>query len=341
MKVDFAWRHQLAPEVDPHVASFLGRSVARMPGPVWSLAAVQGALGLIMAVTAVTLAVDSDLQWLRVVLAMVFTMLAVTFVLRRDRGAGWLLHLTVDVTVVLIGIAAATAPSPIRMSSLLMFLVLPAVYAATWFPRSQMAAHLLVVIIVSGAVVLSAGLARDAAGMWVALIAVTVGTAYFINALVANLNRAAVIDSLTGLLNRAGLRVAVQAQGSHGAEHSIVATLDVDGLKALNDTQGHAAGDRALAEVGAVLRSHLRPSDVVARVGGDEFVLVLRRTDPAQAGAVIERMRAHLPLPVSAGWVIWEPGTPLEEAIQASDRLMYQEKSRNRQAGPEQRDAET
>lgn len=322
-------RQELAPEVDPHAASFLGRGFAGMAGPVWSMAALNVALAAASGLAAVTLASGST-QVLRVGMAAVWILLAGLLVVAKDRVPGWFLHVNVDLSTLLVCLGAATAATAVRSAALLFLLLLTALYAATWFPRSQMAAHLLVVVLASGGVMLASPSGRDQVGLWVTLLLVTILSAYFVNALVSNLNRAAVIDPLTGLLNRSGLRLATEAQGNAHTQANVLAALDLDGLKAINDAEGHAAGDRILADTGAVMRAHLRPSDIVARVGGDEFVVVLRRTDVLQAEAVLSRVIAHLPLPASVGWVEWAPGAPVEEAIKAADRLMYGQKATRR-----------
>lgn len=91
----------------------------------------------------------------------------------------------------------------------------------------------------------------------------------------ARLREAAEIDPLTGLLNRASLldRLAHAVEAPHDARRRlVVAFIDLDGFKAVNDRRGHVVGDRLLAAVAAGLRSAMRESDVLARYGGDEFV---------------------------------------------------------------------
>jgi diguanylate cyclase (GGDEF)-like protein/PAS domain S-box-containing protein len=104
-------------------------------------------------------------------------------------------------------------------------------------------------------------------------------------------------DELTGLANRAGLARRLDQLASQGMAVLYV-FIDLDGFKAVNDTWGHPEGDRVLAEVAAALRSVVRPDDVVARVGGDEFaVLIAPPIDPATLGdRLLGRVRT-----VSAG----------------------------------------
>jgi diguanylate cyclase (GGDEF)-like protein len=110
-------------------------------------------------------------------------------------------------------------------------------------------------------------------------------------------------DALTGLNNLRALRAflqRLQARGT-GAGFAIM-HLDLDFFKSVNDTYGHAAGDHVLLEVARVLLSETRTTDLVARVGGDEFVLVFADcTDRATLGAIAERIIAGLQKPIAFG----------------------------------------
>lgn len=101
------------------------------------------------------------------------------------------------------------------------------------------------------------------------------------------LRRLAHVDPLTNLANRRDLdlRLAKAAPGD------TLIICDLDNFKQLNDTQGHAAGDRVLAEFGLVLRSCLRQQDYAARYGGEEFALMLPGTSSAQAARTLQRLR--------------------------------------------------
>lgn len=106
--------------------------------------------------------------------------------------------------------------------------------------------------------------------------------------------RLAMIDPLTGLYNRRyGLphlaRIAERA-ASTGRNFAVL-LVDIDRFKAVNDTWGHAAGDRVLTEVAARLQSNLRPSDMVARIGGEEFLIALSDRSFEAAHATAERLR--------------------------------------------------
>jgi two-component system, cell cycle response regulator len=110
---------------------------------------------------------------------------------------------------------------------------------------------------------------------------------------------------------------------------------DMDQLKPINDELGHAAGDRAIAAVAAVIREELRETDFGARYGGDEFVILLEDADEVVARSVIERVRAALAQPirldegtdvqvrVSVGLAV-DPGRgDLDELLAQADSAMY------------------
>ena len=153
----------------------------------------------------------------------------------------------------------------------------------------------------------------------------------------AELQREAFFDPLTGSLNRRafeegfGLEVAEAAFGS-------VAVIDVDGLKPVNDSYGHAAGDRMLRALVDRLQVELRPTDKLYRWGGDEFVLVMPRSQPdsvrkrlreflADAGGVAaEPGGERVTLSASVGTAAFQGGDDLAAAITEADADMYEHK---------------
>lgn len=106
-------------------------------------------------------------------------------------------------------------------------------------------------------------------------------------------------DALTGLYNRRKLvetldqRLAIFKQEK---SQTSVLVFDLDNFKQLNDEMGHQAGDAALVEIARMCRQHLRQSDVIARFGGDEFVVVMPGTDLRDALEISERLRGHVPI---------------------------------------------
>jgi diguanylate cyclase (GGDEF)-like protein len=110
----------------------------------------------------------------------------------------------------------------------------------------------------------------------------------------ADLKRQTMLDPLTQVLNRRGLRQVLDREVSRYARYGYplsVALIDLDRFKQLNDTYGHATGDAVLVGVADLIVALLRKTDVVARIGGEEFVLVLPHTDDVAAEMLLERIR--------------------------------------------------
>lgn len=299
-----------------------------MPGPVWSMAAWNTVMALTTAINLVSLSIGEDPLAVRFVALAWWAASVVALMTLRDRTPGWFLKVLLDANILLICWISLTAATDVRAASVLVFLTLPAVYAATWMRRQQMALHLLLLVVVSGWVALTRTSTVDSARVWGVVMAVAIGLAYFVNALVRHLNEQAVVDPVSGLLNRSGLIAVADAlagRGGNGLPRT-VALLDLDGFKALNDRDGHAAGDAVLARVGAVMRAQLRPGDTMARMGGDEFVIVLARTDVAQGGRIIDRIVDELPIDCSYGVSDWGEGEELDDALGRADARMYAQK---------------
>jgi diguanylate cyclase (GGDEF)-like protein len=138
-------------------------------------------------------------------------------------------------------------------------------------------------------------------------------------------------DGLTGLPNRRTWDNHLTRITSHG-EQVAIAILDLDHFKEFNDTYGHPAGDRLLKETAAAWRDQLRTGDFLARIGGEEFGLLLSNCDLATAAEVIDRLRRNVThqRTCSAGLTAHEPGESAEHAIDRADQALYQAKSQGR-----------
>ncbi len=161
-------------------------------------------------------------------------------------------------------------------------------------------------------------------------------------------------DYLTGLANRPeferAMERAVAGSDRHGRPLTLV-VMDLDRLKAINDTRGHHAGDVAIRTVGEVLRRIVRASDTCARLGGDEFALAMPDTDAKAADEVVRRIREalqavnqegdELPLELSLGVAAWEPGLDWPNLFKLADRRLYREKARHRRRHPHEAGAGT
>ncbi|HEY0812516.1 MAG TPA: diguanylate cyclase [Pseudonocardia sp.] len=116
-------------------------------------------------------------------------------------------------------------------------------------------------------------------------------------ALEAELLHRALHDPLTGLANRALLTEQLNAALGEHSRRTCLLFVDIDRFKAINDRHGHAAGDQILQQLARRLTALLRPQDVCARMGGDEFVVLCVDTDPRQAEAIADRLRAAVAEP--------------------------------------------
>ena len=147
-------------------------------------------------------------------------------------------------------------------------------------------------------------------------------------------------DRLTGLHNRRGWdrRLAAAAERCRRfGDPATVVVVDLDGLKQVNDSRGHAAGDELIQRTGRVLRAQLRDVDVVARLGGDEFAVLALGTAPAHAQLLVARLRAALAgagLAASVGSAPHRLGQDVAATVQQADRAMYDDKRARRGAVP-------
>jgi diguanylate cyclase len=143
-------------------------------------------------------------------------------------------------------------------------------------------------------------------------------------------------DALTGLTNRhrwdaalAEEELALKGLG----ENAMVLMVDLDGLKATNDSRGHACGDQYLVEAARTLRAQLRDIDIVARLGGDEFGAIVRNTSKEEADRLHERVKAafrEAGIQASTGYAMRLSCSTLGAALADADARMYENKSQRK-----------
>lgn len=136
-------------------------------------------------------------------------------------------------------------------------------------------------------------------------------------------------DELTGALNRRGFIAKAAMEFRRAARHDrplSIAVLDLDKFKAVNDEEGHAAGDYVLKSLSAQWMSLSRSTDIVGRLGGDEFAMLMPETDAEQARELMTRLRQFAGHPWSWGAVEVRPGETIEAALARADQAMYDSK---------------
>jgi diguanylate cyclase (GGDEF)-like protein len=170
-----------------------------------------------------------------------------------------------------------------------------------------------------------------AADSYAAVVSLCMQGSGFLGALVGEARR----DGLTGCLNYGALYQVIAREINRCERHDRQLSccfLDLDGFKRINDTRGHIHGNLVLAAVGAALSAGVRGSDIVARYGGDEFVVVLPETGLADAQVLARRLcdevcRAAItaagePITASVGVAQWAPGGSVKELLERADQSL-------------------
>ncbi|SPF53264.1 Diguanylate cyclase with PAS/PAC sensor (fragment) [Candidatus Desulfosporosinus infrequens] len=143
-------------------------------------------------------------------------------------------------------------------------------------------------------------------------------------------------DALTGLNNRASFEQELQLLKDNDSNNISIMMCDIDGLKLINDSLGHNSGDLLLVKAARIIKESLRENDYVARIGGDEFIVILYSNEMSVVEAICTRIRktvevynqenAHLPLSISIGYAICTSVSKLDEVLNEADNNMYREK---------------
>ena len=150
------------------------------------------------------------------------------------------------------------------------------------------------------------------------------------------------IDPLTGLLNRRALNERINALNDSSTIKNALLLCDLDYFKKINDTYGHPIGDEALKHVSAIMSKSIRPYDEISRIGGEEFVIVLKDVNHDMALNIGERIRKAIeaqpliineqtiPITVSIGMDFFDNRIQFDHTMEAADLLLYQAKKMGR-----------
>jgi diguanylate cyclase (GGDEF)-like protein/PAS domain S-box-containing protein len=147
-------------------------------------------------------------------------------------------------------------------------------------------------------------------------------------------------DPLTGALNRRYLIEIEEMFARDAAAAFGCIFIDIDNFKQYNDQYGHQRGDEVLVKLARFLLRYVRAEEAVVRIGGDEFVVMLKGADASQTSAVAERLRSAAlegaPVPFSLGWASREPGETLPRMLDRADRSLLAVRVLRRQTDPRQ-----
>ncbi|MGY1671794.1 GGDEF domain-containing protein [Geodermatophilus sp. SYSU D00710] len=255
--------------------------------------------------------------------------LSAAFWLGRDRLPMAAVHAGLALLSLLTALVAWQSATAVGLVGLGPALVALGVLAGHVLPPEHARAHL-----AGGVAVVSSGaLAAAPSGFlspWIAAVVTAVVLTEAQARQTGALRRAACTDPLTGLANRRAWEdgaVRLLAAAERAGEPVTVALLDLDGFKAVNDTRGHAAGDALLRSLAVGWRGELRRSDLLGRVGGDEFALCLPGSDAAATADLLRRLRAASTGAWSAGTATARPGEVLPEVLARADAALYRQKA--------------
>ena len=209
-------------------------------------------------------------------------------------------------------------------------------YALLFFAPAAAAAQIAVAVVAYGAVTVSfsSPAASFSAVEPLTLVGV-IGTCGIVVVLLARARESNEVDPLTRAANRRGLDRALDGVLVRAAVRDdpfVLAFLDIDHFKEINDRQGHQAGDQVLIQLADAWRRSLRKGDVLARFGGDEFVVLLPGCAPAEAFTIVERLRvaAGGGVTCSVGAASWQRGDSASMLLTRADAALYEAKSLGR-----------
>lgn len=260
--------------------------------------------------------------------------LAARHALHQGRGLPptWALHAGVLATSVLVaGVAAAYSPSPLA-ELVLAFYIWGSVNMYSLLSWRAATIHNLVRV----PLVLWATQAGHMPHPWLlgwATALLVLGTGASAGWLSFQSRQHSLLDPLTECPNRRALQLLLEHELQRQARTGsplVVATADLDDFKQINDQRGHQAGDQTLCAVVQAWRQRLRRTDVVARWGGDEFVLVLPDCDPARAQDLLAQLARPGPASASIGATLVRAGESAQQALHRADQALYAAKAQGK-----------
>ena len=300
-----------------------------MPGPVWTMA-----LWFASAVVIISLSLAFPLSThgrvpLRAIVLAYAVVVVISLLAMKARTPTWFLYLQTGVAIAAgLWLTYASVTPAGTVTSAISFIVVAA-YMGFWMPIRDALAYMLVTSVTLFALLAVSERIPQLLVPWALICGVSIGLLVSFGTLVAGMNAQLVTDPLTGLLNRSGMAqlIDLHAEAGRVVEPRALIVIDLDQFKVINDRDGHLAGDATLHDFGAALRAVTRPDDIAIRSGGDEFVVILPRTDPEGAEALVRRLRSAMPLEWSYGLTEWTTDESFDAALARADRSMYVHKA--------------
>jgi diguanylate cyclase (GGDEF)-like protein len=211
-------------------------------------------------------------------------------------------------------------------------LVVFGVFAGVFRPRGRLLVHLVGMLSLY-AIVLVVTPLMPSPIYFVLVATVTTCVSLMVSVLAQRLREQALHDSLTGVLNRRGLDVMaglISANASRTDTPVTVGLVDLDDFHRFNAEMGHIAGDGRLTGLAQAWAEHVRSGDLIARYGGDEFVVILPGASESDVDELVQRVRTSIDVPFSIGTTSWLPAEDLYAAIARADVQLSSDKRRRR-----------
>ncbi len=307
--------------------------LGRYPGRVWMMMLVLLGSSVRIAVPMLNGTVDASREYVRIALLVFALASLVALLILAARTPGWLLQIQVLVGVLGLCLLTYNAPSLLGLALIAWGFMAFACYSACWFSWRFTLFEVAFTSLAYLVTLILLDMFAELLPLYAVVVASTSTFGLVLCLLMRRMTELIMVDPLTGLINRKGLQVILDAQqgGAQSMTPRSLVVIDLDAFKSINDQRGHQAGDAVLRDFSDGLRNMMRPDDIAVRSGGDEFLLILPRTDIPGAEGLMRRLKSRIPIAHSFGVAEWNVGSAFDAAVAEADRLMYSQKTRRRE----------